>query len=82
MTIATRLLFTSKKRMFIVVPPGQGKSRIIGALAVLFEKEKPDKLKCVHILFSSKRLMEADECIYERLSLMLNVDFRLHHVNP
>ena len=57
--VATRIIFKgkSKKKVFIVVPPGQGKSRIIAAIATLFFKEKPDKLKKIHVIFSSQRLL-------------------------
>ena len=56
--------------MFLIVPPSQGKSRILAAIAVIC-REKTAKTSTIHIAFSSKILMETDEEIYKLLGKAL-----------
>jgi len=61
-----------------VIPPGQGKSRVICAIAAIFQDVYRD-VKTVHIVFSSEILKKTDQDVYEKLQHLLSrVHVQLH----
>jgi len=58
------------------VPPGLGKSRIIGALAVFLKTRK--KPCDISIVFPSEILLETDREMYTKIATMLSIEIKLH----
>ena len=75
--IAAALDLESKhKRQLWDVPPGLGKSRIIGALAVFLKTRK--KPCDISIVFPSEILLETDREMYTKIATMLSIEIKLH----
>ena len=63
------------KRIFLTIPPGKGKSRVIAALIAY--KAAFEEWKKFTILFSDAKLKEVDEHVYQKLNAWYDLAIEL-----
>ena len=69
-----------KGRVFLTIPPGKGKSRVIAG--IIAYKSKFDFCKKFTIMFSSELLKSVDEKVYEHIKNVFCVSINLVVYNP
>ena len=69
-----------KGRVFLTIPPGKGKSRVIAG--IIAYKSKFENCKKFTIMFSSELLKGVDEKVYQHIQNVFSVSINLVVYNP